>query len=80
VYVLLGERAIRLWPIAVGVTLLLGLVWPGWFLWAAMLFFLGRVYATPLDDLTPLTPARKALAIFGIVLFFLLLTPVPLRA
>ncbi len=80
VYVLLGERAIRLWPIAVGVTLLLGLVWPGWFLWAAMLFFLGRVYATPLDDLTPLTPTRKALAIFGIVLFFLLLTPVPLRA
>ncbi len=80
VYVLMGERAIRLWPFAVGATLLLGLVWPGWFLWAAMLFFLGRVYATPLDDLTPLTPRRRALAILGIVLFFLLLTPVPLRA
>jgi len=80
VYVLLGERAIRLWPFTVAATLLLGLVWPGWFLWAAMLFLLGRVYATPLDDLTPLTPGRKALAILGIVLFFLLLTPVPLRA
>jgi hypothetical protein len=79
-YVLLGERAVRLWRFTVAATLLLGLVWPGWFLWAAMLFFLGRVYATPLDDLTPLTPARKALAILGIVLFFLLLTPVPLRA
>ena len=40
VYVLMGERAVRLWPFAVGATLLLGLVWPGWFLWAAMLFFL----------------------------------------
>lgn len=79
-YVLMGQRAIRLWPFTVAATLLLGLVWPGWFLWAAMLFFLGRVYATPLDDLTPLTPGRKALAVFGIVLFFLLLTPIPLRA
>lgn len=79
VYVLLGKKALRLWPFVVGGTLLLGLVWPGWFLWAGMLFVLGRVYATPLDDLTPLTPGRKALAVFGIVLFFLLLTPVPLR-
>ena len=79
-YVLLGERAVRLWPFTVAATLLLGLVWPGWFLWAGMLFLLGRVYATPLDDLTPLTPGRKALAILGIVLFFLLLTPVPLRS
>ena len=79
-YVLLGDRASRVWPFLVVGLAVLGLVWPGWWLWAALIFFLGRVFAQPLDDITPLDPRRKALAIAGIILFALVFTPVPLRS
>jgi len=57
---------------------LLGYAWMGWWLWALLLFLLGRVYAEPLDQITSLDPRRKAIAILGIILFLLLFTPVPL--
>jgi membrane-associated protease RseP (regulator of RpoE activity) len=77
-YVLLGQRVRTLWPyILVGLALL-GLVWSGWWIWAALIFFLGRIYAEPLDQITPLDPQRRFIAILGIVIFFLVFTPVPL--
>jgi Zn-dependent protease len=77
-YVVLGERARRLWPFLLGGLLLLGLVWPGWLLWAGLIFVFGRTYARPLDEITPLDPRRKAVAILGLILFFLLFIPLPL--
>jgi hypothetical protein len=47
-------------------------------LWAALIFFLGRIYAEPLDQITQLDQKRKALAWVGIFIFFLVFTPVPL--
>ncbi len=79
-FVLLGRRTIRLWPFVLAALVALGFVWPGWFLWALLVFFLGRTYAQPLDGLTPLNPARKLLAIAGLILFVLVFSPVPLRA
>ena len=32
----------------------------------------------PYDLITPLNPARRALAIFGLILFFLVFIPVPM--
>jgi membrane-associated protease RseP (regulator of RpoE activity) len=78
-YVLLGRRTIRLWPFLVIALLALGFVWEGWFIWAALIFLLGRTYAQPLDEITPLDGKRKALAILGLILFVLLFIPVPLR-
>jgi membrane-associated protease RseP (regulator of RpoE activity) len=77
-YVLLGNRARMLWPIILGMLFLLGFVWSGWWLWALLIFFLGRLYAEPLDQVTRLDPPRIAVAVLGIVLFFLVFTPVPL--
>ena len=78
-YALLGNRARRLfWPL-MGVLLVLGLVWDGWWLWAFLLLFLGRRYAEPLDQITPLDPRRRALGVLGLVLFLLVFTPVPLQ-
>jgi membrane-associated protease RseP (regulator of RpoE activity) len=79
-YVLLGDRASRAWPFLVVALAALGLVWPGWWLWAALIFFLGRVFAQPLDDITPLDTRRKALAVAAIIIFTLVFTPVPLRS
>ncbi len=76
---LFGKRATRaILPIVLGVLVLLGLVWNGWWLWAAMIFFLvGRVYAEPLDQITPLSKNRRAIGILCIVLFLITFTPVP---
>ena len=77
-YVLLGKRVRTLWPFILVILVLLGFVWTGWWLWAALIFFLGRIYAEPLDQITQLDPSRKAVAILGIIIFFLVFTPVPL--
>src|SRR5438093_2862923 len=45
-----------------------------WFVWAALLFFLvGFDHSPPLDDLTPLSPARRWLGLVCLVLVILLL-------
>jgi membrane-associated protease RseP (regulator of RpoE activity) len=77
-YVLLGKRARTLWPFILAILVLLGFVWTGWWLWAALIFFLGRIYAEPLDQITQLDPPRKVMAVLGIIIFFLVFTPVPL--
>jgi len=77
---LLGRRASALVPFILAASALLGLVWSGWWLWALLIFFLGRTYAEPLDQITQLDPRRKALAVLGLIIFVLVFTPVPLRA
>jgi len=78
----LGARDVLLHPIAWAAIVIglvgLGFVWPGWFLWAGMIFFMGQAYAQPMDEITPLDSRRKALAIFGLVIFLLVFIPVPL--
>jgi membrane-associated protease RseP (regulator of RpoE activity) len=79
IYVLLGrERARKVARVVFYLALVLGILSINWWLWAALIRALGRVYAEPRDEITPLDPGRKAVAILGIVLFFLVFTPVPL--
>ncbi len=78
IYVLLGKRARALWPFILAILVLLGFVWTGWWLWAGLIFFLGRIYAEPLDQITQLDQPRKVMAVLGIIIFFLVFTPVPL--
>ncbi len=77
-YVLRGSKAIRLVPFILGALILLGFVWTGWWLWAFLIFIFGRFYAEPLDLITPLDTRRKVLAIVGVIIFFLVFTPVPM--
>ena len=79
-YVLLGKRARLVWPIVFWGLIALGFVWNGWWLWAMIIFLLGRVYADPLDGITTLDPNRRILALVGIVVFLLVFTPVPMIA
>ena len=80
IYVLLGKRADVLLPFILVSLVLLGFVWPGWWLWAFLIFILGRLHAEPLDQITPLNPGRRALAWLGIIVFILVFIPVPLIA
>ncbi len=84
-YTLFGKRARLLyWPVLIALALLavfsmVSAGAPTWFVWIVLLFFLGRVYAEPLDDVTPLDRRRRVIAIFSLIVFFLVFVPIPFR-
>ncbi|MGH2522701.1 MAG: site-2 protease family protein, partial [Anaerolineales bacterium] len=78
-YVLIGRQARLFIPVILVVLVVLGLFWSGWFLWAVIIYFLGRTYAEPLDQITELDAPRKLLAISALILFVLVITPIPLK-
>lgn len=78
-YVLIGQRMRRLQPIILVLMAGLGFLWNGWWLYGLLIyFFIGRVYAEPLDQITTLDPGRRLLAIMTLVIFVLIFMPVPL--
>jgi membrane-associated protease RseP (regulator of RpoE activity) len=79
IYALIGTRA-RYLTMAITMALLgLGFfVWPGWYLWAGLVFVFGQTFATPLDDITRLDARGVALALLMLVVFALIFTPIPL--
>jgi membrane-associated protease RseP (regulator of RpoE activity) len=88
-YGLFGEKARRIFPVAIGalvalsllpslLTLSLGAFNFSWLLWVFILFWLGNVRTQPLDDITPLDGKRRALGFFMLVMFVLLFTPIPM--
>lgn len=79
VHSLLGRKAALLLPFVLFGLVALGMVWNGWWLWAFLIFFMGRAHAEPLDQITPLDSRRKLLALLAMVIFILVFTPVPLR-
>jgi membrane-associated protease RseP (regulator of RpoE activity) len=79
VYTLIGDSAKRMWPFIVIALLLMGfVVWEGWYIWAMLIFFMGRSYAKPRDEITELDSRHKVLAMSGLVLFILVFMPLPL--
>ena len=88
-YGLFGERARRIFPIMIGMLVALSFL-PAvltlsfasfnysWLLWVVILYWLGNVRTTPLDDITELDPVRRALGILVLIIFILLFTPVPM--
>jgi membrane-associated protease RseP (regulator of RpoE activity) len=77
-YVLLGQKAKRFVPWIIIGLVSLGFFWSGWWIWAMLIFFLGRVNMEPLDQITPLDSRRKIIALFAVILFILVFIPVPL--
>jgi membrane-associated protease RseP (regulator of RpoE activity) len=75
---LLGRKASIFLPFILISLIVLGFFWPGWWLWAFLIFFMGRAYAEPLDQVTPLDRRRKYLAVLAVLIFFLVFTPIPL--
>ena len=78
-YVLLGKkRAKKLFPVIIIVLFGLGFFWQGWWLWAVLIFLVGRRYAEPLDQITQVDKRRKILGMLALIVFILTFTPVPL--
>lgn len=77
-YALLGERARRFYyPLLIALGLL-ALLSNFWLLWVVLLLFFGRIYATPLDMITPLDKRRQILAVITLIVFVLVFVPAPL--
>ncbi|MCJ7534873.1 MAG: site-2 protease family protein [Anaerolineales bacterium] len=76
-YALFGKRSRIILPFVLVALIIMGTVWSGWWLWAFLIFLLGRSHAEPLDQITQLDPRRKVLAVFGLVVFVLVFTPIP---
>ena len=78
-YALFGARSRWIiWPALVAL-IILGTQWEGWFLWAILIFLLGRGYPDPLDDITGLRWQERALGIVVLIVFVLIFIPVPMR-
>lgn len=77
VYSLFGEKAGRAFPFILLFLVMFGFFWTGWWLWAVLLLWLGRVHAQPLDQITTLDPGRRVLAVVMLVIFVLVFAPVP---
>ena len=88
-YGLFGEKARRIFPIAIGTlialsflpvlfTLSLSAFNFSWLLWIFILFWLGNVRTQPLDDITPLDGKRRAIGFAILFVFLLVFTPIPL--
>ena len=78
-YSLLGDRAQRLtWPIIVALAALGLLGWPGWFLWAGLVYLFGRGHPGVLDTITQLDTRRKIVAVLVLAVLVLTFTPIPL--
>ena len=77
IFTVFGKRVNIIVPVILVATVLLGFFWSGWWLWAFIIFLLGRLHAEPIDQITQLDPSRKALAVLILVIFLLVLTPVP---
>ncbi len=77
VYSWFGDKAARAFPFIMVALAVLGLFWSGWWFWALLLLWLGRVHAEPLDQITELNPARLVIAAITILIFIITFSPVP---
>ncbi len=77
IYGLFGDKARKAFPFIIGILLVLGVFWSGWWLWAGILYWLGQVHAEPLDQITTLDLNRRLIAVAMIIIFVLVFMPVP---
>ncbi len=78
VYALFGKRVRGTLPFVLLLLGVLGIFWSGWWLWAGLLFFLGRAHSETLDEITDLDPRRRIIAWLMVLVFILVFTPVPM--
>jgi len=75
-----GRKTAQLaFPVIISGLIMLGFFWSGWWMWAGILFFMGRRYAEPLDQITQLDTTRKWLGYLAVAVFLLTFIPVPIN-
>jgi membrane-associated protease RseP (regulator of RpoE activity) len=80
-YAVMGRRARWIGFVTIGVLVFLGVRYGAttWLVWAGLGLMFGVRHAPALDDITPLDPARKFIALLTLAIFVLIFVPVPFR-
>lgn len=76
-YSLLGRRHSSLARLMFFIMLGLSLLWPGWLLWAILIFAFGLEHPPPLNDIAPLDKKREILVFVAFLIFILTFVPTP---
>jgi membrane-associated protease RseP (regulator of RpoE activity) len=77
-YAVLGRLQQRAaWPILVALALL-GLKWPGWWLWVVVTFVIGVRHPPVLDEEEPLDGRRLTVAALVLLIFLVCFAPIPI--
>lgn len=80
-YVLLGGKRLRgLLPYIQAILAILSIFSFSWWLFLLLISFFGRITDQPRDQITELNPARRVLAIFGVIIFLIVFMPIPFTA
>lgn len=74
--IFLKRRKYSYVPIIAGL-IALGFLWPGWFIWGLLAFFLARRDAIIQDSITPLTTKEKIYAFLALIILILTFIPQP---
>lgn len=78
-YALFGRRARLMFYPLIGVLALLTALSGGALIFILLLLILlGRTYAVPLDDISPIDKRRRRIAVFTLIVFALVFVPIPL--
>ena len=77
-YTVVGRWQNRLAPALWAVLLAGGFLWPGWFLWSAIVLGMGLRHPPVLDEAEPLDRRRRWLAVAAAAIFLLCFMPVPI--
>ncbi len=79
-YALLGRRAHQVAIVVFGLLVVMGLtMWPTWLIWALLGLLGGLRHPPPTDDITGLDAYRVASGILAVVVFALLILPMPFK-
>lgn len=75
---LIGDQARRLYyPLLAAMAFMVIFISPAWLFWVVLLFLFGRVYAAPLDMITPMDARRKFIGWLSMVVFAVTFVPIP---
>lgn len=79
-YAFFTKKSIFISRFFVFILILLGFFsWEGWFIWAFLLIIIGTKHPPVLDEQEKITPLRKVLGIFSLIVFFLTFIPTPFK-
>jgi len=66
------------WPL-LGLLMVMGFVWFGWWIWTAFVLLLGVEHPRVIDEEVPLDQHRAALGWIAIAIFILCFMPLPIE-
>lgn len=73
-----GQRRLAI-PLLIALALAGWMFWKGWWVWCAVILFMGIYHPRVVDESIPLDGTRRRLAVVAIVLFALCFMPLPIK-